>query len=187
MVVKNRMFKWLCCCIFAVTSISLCCSFFGDKFFEPSYEKIADAITADIAEKIKKEKNLILIGTGGRMMNDIQMMAMSFNCYSEVGFDTARKLLVYCVKEYLAAINGSEKVRPYLHNYPFTVQNIEIVIYFYTQEHGKLPAGKITIASADEGNIKYQTDNPNGNTLDTLRIETYDDAVKKVAQGSASE
>lgn len=104
--------------IIAITTIVLCSSFFWDKIFEQDYEQIADAITAKTAKKIKNEKELILMGTGGGMLGDIYMMAMSFRYCQEVDFNTARQLVVYCVEEYLSAINSDEKVRPYLHNFP---------------------------------------------------------------------
>src|SRR3972149_10675641 len=74
----------------------------------PEYEKIADAITAKTAKKLEKEKGLLLIGTGGQMMNDIQMMMMGFFFYRVVDIETARQLLVDSVEEYLSAINSNE-------------------------------------------------------------------------------
>jgi hypothetical protein len=164
----------------AITSILFSYSFIVDKLFEPDYEKIADAITAKTAQKIRKEKGLIPIGTGGGMMEDIEMMAISFNYYKEVDFDTARRFVVYCVEEYLTAINSSEKVRPYLHNYPFTAKNVEIRIFFYKPDRRDPPLGSITVASSIAGNVRYKANNPNGYTLDTLREETYEEALKIV-------
>ena len=57
------------------------------------------------------------------MMHDIQMMMMGFDFYQGLDIPEARKLLVDAVDEYLAEINANDKVRPYLHNYPFTYQN----------------------------------------------------------------
>src|SRR5690348_9149685 len=87
------------------------CSSFRDQI--PDYERIADKITNRTAEKLKKEKKIILIGIGGRMMDDIQMMAMSFNYYQEVNLEQARELLIYAVNEYLSDINNNQDVRPY--------------------------------------------------------------------------
>jgi hypothetical protein len=173
--------RFLICTMFmAVISIFSCCSLLVDSSFEQNYEKIADAITNKTAEKFKREKALYLIGIGGGMMDDIKMMSMDFNYYREVDFDAARALLVYCVEEYLAAINGSEEVRPYLHNYPFTAKNIEIRLYFYKPNGRDLPLGKLSIASAIKGTVKYKVDNPNGYTLDTVRTETYEEALQIV-------
>ena len=50
----------------------------------PNYEKIANKITERTGKKLKEQKNLYLIGTGGGMMHDIQLMSMSFDYYQEV-------------------------------------------------------------------------------------------------------
>src|SRR5271157_4501708 len=81
------------------------------SFTESAYVKIAASITNKTAKKLKERKNLFLIGTGGQMMNDIQMMAMSFCFYQEVDLKTARELMVYVINEYLSAINNSTEVR----------------------------------------------------------------------------
>ena len=67
------------------------------------------------------------------MMDDIQMMAMSFNYYEEVNLKTARELTIYVINEYLSAINSNKELRPYLHEYPFTAKNVEIRIFIYVQ------------------------------------------------------
>jgi hypothetical protein len=103
----------------ALFSFLFGCSSLG--YQEKDYEKIADAITEKTAKKLKEQKNLCLVGTGGGMMHDIYGMDMSFDYYQEVDLKTARELIVYAVSEYLLAINSNEEVRPYLHNYPFTL------------------------------------------------------------------
>jgi len=59
----------------------------------PYYIKLAHEITAKTGEKLEKEKGLLLVGTGGQMMNDIQMMMMGFFFYRVVDIETARQLL----------------------------------------------------------------------------------------------
>ncbi|MCE5294366.1 MAG: hypothetical protein LLF94_07100 [Chlamydiales bacterium] len=156
-------------------------SFFWDKFFEPNYVEIAHGITAKVAKKIHNEKNLLPIGTGGGMRGDIKMMAISFSYQQEVDIPTARELLVYCVEEYLSAINADEKVRPFLHNFPFTAKNIEIRIFFSTKNDEDVPVGKLSIASAIKGGVRYKANNHNY-TLDILREETYEEALKLIQQ-----
>ena len=70
------------------------------------YEKIADRITDNTAKKLEKEKQYLhLVGTGGGMMDDIKMMAMSFYFYHEVDLMKQEINCVYSVEEYLSAIN----------------------------------------------------------------------------------
>ena len=150
-----------------------------------NYVKLSHKITNRTAKKLKQEKGLILIGTGGGMMNDIKMMMMGFNYYKVVDIDEARKLLIYCVEEYLNAINGDEKVRPYLHNYPFTAKNIQIDIYFKNPDGSKVAQGQINIAGADEGKMIYYIDSPEKYLLKRVREETYEEALKIVSSQKA--
>ena len=114
-------------------------------------------------------------------MDDIKLMSMGFNYYKVIDIDEARRLLVYCAEEYLTAINGDEKVRPYLHNYPFTAKNIEIDIYFYKPNGSDVAPNEISIAGANEGRVTYSIDDLEKHTLIRIRRETYEEAFKIVS------
>jgi len=147
----------------------------------PDYEKIADRITANTAKKLEADKALHLVGTGGAMMHDIQMMMMGFQFYQVVDIEKARGLLVYSVEEYLSSINSNEEIRPYLHNYPFVAKNVKIVIYFSKPDHYDVPFGEVSIAAAGEGEIVYYTKSPDTLRLQEKHEETYQDALKAVS------
>ncbi len=152
------------------------CSSFRDQI--PDYEKIADKITNRTAEKLKKEKKLILIGIGGRMMDDIQMMAMSFNYYQEVNLEQARELLICAINEYLSDINNNQYIRPYLHEYPFTSKNVEIMIFVYGPDRLELPAQKIYCITSRNGVIRYYTRSDRDHPVCQ---ETYAEALSEVS------
>ncbi|CCB87958.1 hypothetical protein SNE_A00800 [Simkania negevensis Z] len=153
------------------------CSSLGNRFVD--YERIADRITAKTAKKLEKEKNLRLVGIGGRMMDDIQMMAMGFDYFHEVNLQEARGLVVYAIKEYLADINKSEKVRPYLHNYPFTAKNIEIRIWVYNPDRSEPSPDKICCISATNGMISYYVQGPEEYSRLVICEESYEEALKQ--------
>ena len=142
------------------------------------YEKIADGITAKTGKKLEKEKGLLLIGTGGQMMNDIQMMMMGFNFYQGIDLKTARKLIVYVISEYLSQINNNKDVRPYLHEYPFAAKNVDIVIFIYHPDGSRLPQEKIYCISTNNGSIYYYRRGQKQYTEETLCEETYEEALK---------
>jgi hypothetical protein len=146
----------------------------------PNYIKLAHKIINQEAKKLEKEKGLVLIGTGGRMMDDIEEMYMGFQYFKEVDLDTARKLLVYCIEKYLSAINSDEKVRPYLHNYPSTVKNVEIGIWFYKPDRTNLSWGKIYYVSAINGVLSYYIKPSKNQSREAICEETYEEALKIV-------
>ena len=144
----------------------------------PRYVKLAAEITEKTAQKLKGKKNLYLIGTGGGMMNDIQMMAMSFHFYQEVDLKKARELVVYAVNEYLLDINNNEEIKPYLHEFPFTAQNVEIRIFIYKPDRSRLPPEKIYYIASINGVLEYHI--RDSNPYQAIHEETYEEALKLV-------
>ena len=156
---------------------------FGCSAFSPSqdYEKIADKITAKTAKKLKEQKGLSLAGTGGQMMDDIQMMAMSFDYYQEVDLKAARELVVHVINEYLSAINRSKEIRPYLHEYPFNAKNVEIRIWVFEPNGSNPPLDQIYYISAIDGILAYYLDLPETHSRQALHKETYERALQEIA------
>jgi len=142
----------------------------------PRYVKLAHEITDKTAKKLKDQKNLILIGTGGKMMDDIQAMDMSFNYYQVVNLEEARKLIGFIISEYLSDINNNQEIRPYLHEYPFTAKNVEIRIFIYNLDRSKVSPEKIYYVSAIDGIIDYYIRGPEKYSRKAIQEETYEEA-----------
>ena len=156
---------------------------FGCSSFSllPDYEKIADKITEKTAKELKAQKNLYLVGTGGGMMDDIQMMAMSFDYYQEVDLKTGRELIVHVINEYLSAINSNKEIRPYLHEYPFTPKNIEIRIWVFEPNGSNPPLDKIYYISVIDGSLAYYLDLPETHSRRAICKETYQQALEAIS------
>lgn len=173
MVVKMKYIKFI-----ALISLLFCLSF--SSFQIPDYEIMADKITKKTAKKLRDYKNLVLVGSGGGMMYDVEMMAMSFDYYHEVTIDEARKLIVYVINEYLSEINGNAEIRPYLHDNPFTAKNLEIRIWTCNRDGSKILPDKIDYFSAIEGQIRYYLPWVENQTNRSIRAESYEEAVKTI-------
>lgn len=141
-------------------------------------EKIVNQITKETAKKLKEKKNLVLIGTGGQMMDEIEMLSMSFNYYQEIDLNTARNLIIYAINEYLSDINNKKEIRPYLSNYPFTSKNVEIMIFVYGPDGLELPAKKIYSITSIDGVLEYYTRSDRDHPLFQ---ETYDEALQAIS------
>jgi hypothetical protein len=144
----------------------------------PLYVKLADEITSKTADKLQKEKGLVLVGIGGQMMHDIQMMAMSFYLYQEISLETARELIILSVNNYLSDINNNKEIRPYLHDHPFSSNNIEIRLFIYNPDGSNLAPEKLYYVSALNGKISYFSRMPNPSKA--LCEETFEEAESKV-------
>jgi len=146
------------------------------------HEKIADRITAKTAKRIEEKTHLYLAGTGGRMMDDIKEMDMGFDYYGEVDLAEARRMLVYVIDEYLAAINSSQEIRPYLHEYPFNAKNVGIRIWFYNPDRSNLARDKIYYISAINGILNYYIEGKKEFTREAICTETYEEALERLGK-----
>ena len=154
---------------------------------EEDYEHIADGITARTAQKLKKEKGVVCIGTGGGMMGNIYNMHMGFQFFHEVDLQEARKLLVSVIDEYLYEINSSTRVRPYLCEYPYTVKGIEISIWIQKPNGSDVPLDEIDYISAIDGVLTYYLCNaPEDYKRRSIHQEIYEQAVEIINKEKAS-
>ncbi len=144
---------------------------------------IADQVTKHTANQLKKEKGLSLIAIGGPMMGDIQGMGADFEYFDLVNLQEARKLIVYASQCYLKNINSNKKIRPYLHNYPFDIKNISILIIVNHPETLSLEQQNICCISVFGGIISYKLESSARYApLPLLKEETYAEALKIVEE-----
>lgn len=144
------------------------------KFKPPEYERISDHIVRNTAKKLKQTKDLRLIGTGGGMMYNVRMVAMSFSFNHKINVNEGRDLVIACLNECLEAYNLNEEIRPYLANYPFEPKNIEIRIFIQNPDRSEVPLGEISYISAIDGVLQYKPEEgPN------IYQETYEEAMLK--------
>ena len=178
--------RFVAICTMCVISVFLfSCSNFGHKSLD--YEQLADQLTDKTAKKIMKQKNICLVGTGGRMMHDIQVMDMGFYAYREVDLTTARELLVSVVDEYLANINGNEEIQPYLHDHPFTAKNVEIRIWFFNPDGSNLPIDKLFAVESIDGILSYHLSDSKRISCITIHKETYEEACARLKEPESRE
>ncbi len=180
---QNTLFKVFLTCML----LSSCGSFNTQEFDKGShvrdenYETIANRITKQVALKLFQEKNLQCAGRGGGMMSNIRIMALGFDLLHEVTLTEARELTVYAITEYLKSINNSKEIRPYLQNYPFKLENIEIRIWIYKSDNKSVPLGKIDSISAVKGTLTYRIACGSQSYANReLCEETYEEALKIV-------
>ncbi len=154
-----------------------------NDFSKPSLKcQIAAKITNQVAKKLKKDQQLQCIGTGGTMMHEIEALSMSFIYYKEVDVKKARALLVTAVKEYLAAINTSEEIRPYLKNYPFTVKNVKVTISTLHPDGSTTDAGKILLFASNRDNLEFYLQEPETFRHPPFYAETYEKSLRIVEE-----
>lgn len=138
-------------------------------------EKLADEIIKKVAYELKREKGLIPCGTGGQMMDEIQMLALSFDYNKNISIEEGRQLLLTAIGEFTSAINRDERIRPYLANYPFLPKNVQIRIFLKNPDRSTQP-DRLVVVSAINSVLEYEIDDPNGPLFKTIHKETYEEA-----------
>ena len=131
------------------------------------------------ARALELEKNLVLSGVGSQMMDQIKMIALSFDYFGPVDEEKARELLLAATNELISVVNEDERIRPYLHNYPFGPKNVEIRIFIRNADGSKLSSDKLSVISALDGILDYEVDDPKNVLFTSILQETYEEAMKK--------
>ena len=82
--------------------------------FPPTKQSLSTEVMNKAFAQLKMEKELYPCGIGEGMMNQIRMLALSFNYYKEVDIEQARELLMTAGNVFLNIINSNEQIRPFL-------------------------------------------------------------------------
>jgi hypothetical protein len=96
---------------------------------QPTKQTLATKVRNQTISQLKMERDLYPCGIGSGMMNQIRMLAISFDYYKEVDIDQARELLMAAGTLFLKTINSNKQIHSFLINCPFKPENIEIAIF----------------------------------------------------------
>lgn len=150
---------------------------------EEYYQKLNFVVTGYI-EMLENCNNLRLINKTGCMDCTIHYLGLQFESYDTRNINSARKLMLGLIDSFLKTINDSTCLRPYLHCYPFTTENVEIRVHFVDDCKYSYPApDEIKYMTFIDGTITYNTGNPRClGELEKLREEPLDFARRAVTQ-----
>jgi hypothetical protein len=153
------------------------------QFKEPEYVKISNCIVLQYSQELADQKKIFLDGSGGAMMDDIQRVTVSYISNAELSLEQARTLYINVMQEYLERYNANEKIRPYLHNFPFTAENIDLKLSFEKESGQRQCSGDVAFVFMVNNVIYYDSYNNEKSTFYSLHKEAYADALKIVKNG----
>jgi hypothetical protein len=155
-------------------------------FKQPLYCKLSDKIYFSYNKEICNKNGLHLVGKGGAMMDDVQQVNAHYVSYDRLTVEEARRLYVDVAEGYLSRYNQNEEIRPYLHNYPFTINNFKIMIGFENENHQHMDKGFVAVVSNIEskGIIYYSSYNHETKAFIDLHEEPYETAREIVMRES---
>jgi hypothetical protein len=166
--------------LFLMVFIYSCGSPSADSTYLPDKQSLAIEVRNQTFAQLKKEKELYPFGTGSGMMDQIRMLALSFRYYKEVDINQARELLMIAGTVFINNVNSNEQIRPFLQNYPFKPNNIQIRIFIQNPNGSGPDPGKLSAVTMVKGVLDYMINDPETNRLKTVYKETFEEATEKL-------
>lgn len=134
---------------------------------EPPHIKANNRFSQRLIKCIEKEHGVRCFMKGGKMMDKIEEIDLSFLSSYDITNEAAEKIFVDIMNYILNSYNSDEKIRPYLVNYPFKSSNIELSLHFEDRNE----KGQILSMSKLNDNVIYRISN--GNSTFHRERESY--------------
>ena len=151
---------------------------------EPDVE-LAYRIREQLAQKLSKKYHMTTIGEVIAIPDHVlNLLGLRFQIQGPLTKDELRNILVDCVEELLCAVNSNKEIRPYLKNYPFTPQNIDIALFIDGLDGRDVSSPNIGIAAASGNKLFFYTKKPSEEYRYITEEETYEDALKSLGSKS---
>lgn len=153
----------------------------NEDFYLSREEQLVNMILGKTAKIIKEKCNLQPVGSGSAMPGGhIRKLCLAFDTRDQHNKEELRKLLINCSEELLYQINIVEQIQPFLVNPPFTIKNVEIIVYNQDKNGRGLPNPEISTARISDGILIYKTVDPEDRFKYKNEFEeTYHEALKQ--------
>jgi len=145
----------------------------------PKRVKLVQEIRSQVAYKLMREKGLIPCGSGGGAIDQIQMIALSFDYRKPLTIEEGRNLVLTAVHELIDAVNADERIRPYLASYPFGPERVEIRIFVQDAKGSSVPLSAVDVFSCCDGICKYKQCDIVTKRLGIIFTETFAEAEQR--------
>lgn len=150
------MLKYVKLIILYMAILSIGSALYSKESKSTEYLKYVNEIVNDFAKHMKIKHKLHCYGSGGSMPTDVEKIEVMFISYAHLGVAEARKLEVAAVEDLLRRINSHEKIRPYLREYPFHPDRVDILISFRTKTDDYPLDGSVALMFLAKNKIFYR-------------------------------
>ena len=146
-------------------------------------EQLVNSLLAKAAKIIKDKYNIKPSGVGVAMPGGpIQEVTLCFDTKHPYTKEELRELLIKSSAELLRQVNENKEIQEFLKEKPFTIKNIEIIIYNHDVNGFGLKDPQISVANISQGRLNYSTIDPE----DSFKYkneyeESYEEALKALS------
>ena len=159
---------------FAVENISF-------KKKEKSIDQIANELISEISDQVKKKYNLQLVASGGGGVYGLDLLTLDFTGYSEYFISEMREVLIDISLQFLDIINASKEFEKRLACFPFSGDNINVMVGFIREDYTRPKKPFIALAFTVDGKIYYRFDGNEKKPFEDAGEETFEEALAIVA------
>jgi hypothetical protein len=119
----------------------------------------------------------------------VTKVGLKFQKVGPLTHEQLRCVLVGSIEELLTAINSHPKITPQLDHHPFTVEDIEVVIFIIDDRGAGLSAPDLVIGNTRRNKLIYSTMDRTGQYDEIVEVaqEPYSTALEIVKQGGCKE
>jgi len=129
---------------------------FGKRAVKTVYS-VFDEAKVNIMQKYP----VVCVGVGAEMFGGpVQRLMLSFSIDQKLTKDSARQLVYNIAVEFLNTVNNSQLLQEFLVNKPFTMKDIETVLFIHDEKGNRLVDPDICVASMYNGDFEYDTNSP---------------------------
>jgi hypothetical protein len=145
-------------------------------------EQIVNSILSSTAKTIHNKYSLIPCGEGAAMPGGpIQELTLCFDTKHTHTKEQLRKLLINITKELVEKVNENKEIQEFLKEPPFTIKNVEIVIYNHDQNGRSVCDPDVSVAEISQTKLIYRSIDPQDSFKYKNRFEeSYEEALKLI-------
>jgi hypothetical protein len=153
------------------------------QYYPSRGEQLVNSVLANTAKIIKDKYNLKPCGAGAAMPGGpIQELVLCCDTKYPNSKEKLRELLIKLADELLNQVKENEEIQKYLKEPPFSIKNIQIIIYNHDKEGRQVYEPGIATAQISRGVLTCRT----VDSSDTLQFkqqfeESYEEALKALS------
>jgi hypothetical protein len=154
------------------------------EYYPSKGEQLINSTLAKAAKLIQEKYNIRPSGVGVAMPGGpIQEVTLCFDTKYPNTKEQLRELLINISQELLDQINRNKELQEFIKEPPFTIKNVQIIIYNHDKDGKEIYDPNISGAQIAQGVLTFRTVDKS----DTFRFknqfeESYDEALKALSK-----
>lgn len=122
---------------------------------EKPHEPLIDAVFAAYLKEMYQDYRFEIDGIGGKLVDGVEEVVVRLIHFQPTNMEKARELQVIATERLLYLINSSEKLRPYIKDYPLNLNNLKVSVLFRKKNYYPYYNGSMERSSQEGDQIFY--------------------------------